>query len=338
MMRIQRSVSVIPALKSPPASGKVYAISAGLVIVATVLFLVAGTDWDISHDVDLLYLPIVVFCANRYGMRPAILSAVTAVALWDYFFIKPLYSMHIGSAHDVVLLAVFLIVSLVTSNMAERVRETTRSAAILEERNRMAREIHDTLAQGLTGIVIQLQVAERLHGGTDDGSSLRQAKQLAEQCLDEARRSVTALRPRPLEELGLIESFRRALSEMTRGIAIETAVIVEGQEYKLPDGIETNLLRIGQEAITNALRHSGAKRIEVVMNYSAKSVQLCVKDTGRGFDTNGGKNSESQGFGLSGMKERAEQMHASITVNSAPGDGTCVTVTVPIRRQRREIE
>ncbi len=339
MMRLKKNVNVpdIPVLRSPAAEMPAYTAATGLVLGATGLFLLAGRDWNLSHDVDLLYLPIVALCANRYGARPAIAAAVLSVALWDYFFIEPLFSMHIGSAHDVVLLAMFLVVSLFTANMAERVRATTRSAAILEERNRMAREIHDTLAQGLTGIVIQLQVEERLQGGVDTNSSLHQAKLLAEQCLEEARRSVTALRAKPLEELGLIESLRRLLGEMTRGLPVETSVNTIGQEYRLPESIEANLMRIGQEAVTNALRHSGADKIEIEMNYSAKSVQLTIVDSGRGFVTNS-RSEGARGFGMEGITERAAEMHAQLSVDSSPGEGTRVSVIVPVRRQRRDLD
>lgn len=313
-----------------------YCWAAGSIAVATCVFLTMDRELDISHDVDLLYLPIVLGCANRFGMGPACLAATASVLCWDFFFLKPLYSFHVASARDSLMLLVFLIVTVLTGRLAERVHRKTREAATLEERNRMARELHDTLAQGLTGIVIQLQAAERVEAFDvqTERSAVRQARMLAEQCLEEARRSVRAIRPSRLEQRTLPEALRVLLEQMTHKLPIRTDVRVEGTVYVLPEIVEINLLRIGQEALTNALRHAKPNRVDMTVVFAPGSVCLRVRDDGDGFDIDRiGTEPDSDTFGLAGMRERAEQMRGTLTMHSRPKQGTDLEVVVPISRR-----
>ena len=201
--------------------------------------------------------------------------------------------------------------------------------ALLEERTRLAREIHDTLAQGLTGIVIQLQVADRSSNvdATDPESPIRLARQLAEECLVEARRSVQALRPRALENHGLPDALQRLQEQMTSRVPIESAWEVQGDLYPLPLEVENHLLRIGQEAITNVLRHSQATKLKTTLTYKPGQVRLRIEDNGRGFTP---AMHDDAGFGLLGMRERADQIAAVLTIHSRPGHGTRVEVVASI--------
>ncbi|MBW4594472.1 MAG: AAA family ATPase [Brasilonema angustatum HA4187-MV1] len=203
------------------------------------------------------------------------------------------------------------------------------AASILEERNRMAREIHDTLAQAFTGILAQVGAANQVL--TDDleatQAHLDLIKELARTGLIEARRSVVALRPQLLEEGSLQSALHRLVTQI-RSAATDTTLYYEikGAVYSLPTELESNLLRIGQEALTNVIRHANADEIRVELVYDRDRFCLRVKDNGQGFGV--GSVPSSNGFGLLGMSERAERIGAQLTIRSQPGQGTEIIVTV----------
>ncbi|NJL40732.1 MAG: PAS domain S-box protein, partial [Leptolyngbyaceae cyanobacterium SM1_4_3] len=203
------------------------------------------------------------------------------------------------------------------------------AASILEERNRMAREIHDTLAQAFTGILAQVGAANQVL--TDDleatQAHLDLIKELARTGLSEARRSVVALRPQLLEE-GSLQSALHRLVAQTRATATDTTLYdeIKGVVYALPTEVENNLLRIGQEALTNAIKHANADEIRVELVYDRDRFCLRVRDNGQGFGV--GCIPCAEGFGLLGMSERAERIGAQLTIKSQPGQGTEIIVTV----------
>ncbi|WP_341531016.1 PAS domain S-box protein [Nostoc sp. UHCC 0302] len=208
-------------------------------------------------------------------------------------------------------------------------QKRAEAASILEERNRMAREIHDTLAQAFTGILAQVGAAKQVL--TDDleatEAHLDLIKELARTGLVEARRSVVALRPQLLEE-GSLQSALHCLVAQLRTAAMDTTLYyeIEGAVYSLPTEVESNLLRIGQEALTNAIRHANADEIRVKLGYDRDQFCLRVRDNGQGFGV--GSIPASEGFGLLGMSERAERIGAQLTIRSQPGEGTEMIVTV----------
>ncbi|MEA5628147.1 PAS domain S-box protein [Nostoc sp. UHCC 0251] len=208
-------------------------------------------------------------------------------------------------------------------------QKQAEAASILEERNRMAREIHDTLAQAFTGILAQVGAAKQVL--TDDleatEAHLDLIKELARTGLVEARRSVVALRPQLLEEGSLQSALHRLVAQL-RTAAMDTTLYyeIEGAVYSLPTEVESNLLRIGQEALTNAIRHANADEIRVKLIYDRDQFCLRVRDNGQGFGV--GSIPASEGFGLLGMSERAERIGAQLTIRSQPGEGTEMIVTV----------
>ncbi len=208
-------------------------------------------------------------------------------------------------------------------------QKQAEEASILEERNRMAREIHDTLAQAFTGILAQVGAAKQVL--TDDVEAaqahLDLIKELARTGLTEARRSVIALRPQLLEEGSLQSALHRLVAQI-RAAATDTTLYyeIEGAVYSLPTEVENNLLRIGQEALTNAIRYANADEIRVELVYDRDQFCLRVRDNGQGFGV--GSISASEGFGLLGMSERAERIGAQLTIRSQPGQGTEIIVTV----------
>ncbi len=207
-------------------------------------------------------------------------------------------------------------------------RKRAEEASILEERNRMAREIHDTLAQAFTGILVHVGASTQVI--TDDleatQAHLEMIEELARIGLAEARRSVTALRPQLLEDGSLQSALHRLVTQMRS--ATDTAVIheIKGTDYPLRTEVENNLLRIGQEALTNAVRYGGGDEIRVELVYEKTQCLLRVKDNGQGFGV--GSISSVGGFGLLGMSERAEQIGAQLTIKSQPGQGTEIVVIV----------
>jgi signal transduction histidine kinase len=205
----------------------------------------------------------------------------------------------------------------------------SRQAAVIEERNRMARDIHDTLAQGFTGVIVQLEAAEEAraqHREAKAADHLYRAGEIARESLREARRSVGALRPRALEERGLCEALKGLIEKITAGTKIRTTFTMRGEPRELAPEWEANLLHIGQEALTNVLRHAKATEFQVQVVLESEAIQLSLRDNGCGFD----QTNKYEGFGLQGMRERTESMGGHLTFQSVEGNGTAILVTLPI--------
>jgi signal transduction histidine kinase len=213
-------------------------------------------------------------------------------------------------------------------NAALRERKRAEAASILEERNRMAREIHDTLAQSFTGILVHMGTVSRL--ATTNPAAIQThvdtVRDLARSGLAEARRSVAALRPQLLEDGNLWTALERFVSSLQSSTEARLTCQIVGIPYLLPSETENHLLRIGQEAVTNAVKYAHANEILVELVYEPTSCCLRVQDNGRGFAI--GTTILNKGFGLLGMTERAEHIGAQISIESQPGQGTEVVVTV----------
>ena len=211
----------------------------------------------------------------------------------------------------------------------QELAEQHRQAAILKERTRMARDIHDTLAQGFTGVIVQLDVAvEALRDEEPEGAAkhIRRARELARESLGEARRSVHALRPQVLEKAAFAEALKAIIENTTAGTSLHTDFQIRGEPRELEPTVEENLFHIGQEALTNALKHARATKFQTRLSFASDVVRLELRDNGDGFvveSKNGG------GFGLIGMKERAEQMRATLKISSKPGAGTKIVAVSP---------
>jgi signal transduction histidine kinase len=215
--------------------------------------------------------------------------------------------------------------------VVERERAEAREhRVVVEERTRIAREIHDTLAQGFTGIVIQLEAAEDALDTDPEATRLRmlQARTLARESLAEARRSVWALRPLALGADDLGYAFLHLVHKLTEGSTTPIGFTLRGVLRPLSQDVEHHLLRIGQEALTNALRYAKAAEIRVTLTCADDHIELAVEDSGQGFDM--AFATHGQGLGLRGMQERADSLDAKLTITSAPGQGTRVAVVVPL--------
>ena len=209
-----------------------------------------------------------------------------------------------------------------------------REAGIHDERRRMAREIHDTLAQGLTGIVTQLQAAEQ---ASDDPAGWRHhfesATRLARESLAEARRSVHALRPEPLETAALVDALAEVASRWQALHGIPVQLTTTGDERTLPPAAEFVLLRTGQEALANVAKHAQATRVGLTISYMEHEVVLDVRDDGGGFDLarlDAPPEQDGHGFGLVAMRQRIEELHGTLQVESELGTGTAISACVPV--------
>ena len=203
---------------------------------------------------------------------------------------------------------------------------------ILAERSRIARELHDTLIQGFSGITMEMQaLAGRLRSPEERGT-LQDIIQDAGNCLRETRRSVAGLRSGSAQS-GLSIAIAQAARQITEAKDIRLKLKLEqpGPEG-LPADVEYNLLRIAQEAVSNSVKHSGARNVEVALNYSPELVSLSVKDDGSGFAREGNGNTRLGHYGLIGMKERATQIGAELQLASEPGRGTTISVLLPAER------
>jgi signal transduction histidine kinase len=221
------------------------------------------------------------------------------------------------------------------SQLQAQLMVQAREAGVTEERQRMAGEIHDTLAQGLTGIIAQLEAADHTRG--DDGELSRhlgQAAALARSSLTEARRSVRALRPGQLEQASLPE----ALGELARGWSEQTGVTARldttGTPVRAGADVEAALFRVTQEALSNAAKHAQAGRVQLTLSYTGDMLLLDVADDGNGGASLNGGASPNGGYGLAGMEQRLARIGGTLTIESAPGSGTTLNAAVPLTGYR----
>jgi two-component system NarL family sensor kinase len=219
----------------------------------------------------------------------------------------------------------------------ERARLFQRSIKLgaVEERNRIAREIHDTLAQGLAGIALKLETADSLmdmNSSPDEVQTIvRHALDLTRANLEEARRSVMDLRAAPLEERNLIDAVQNLISKWNKQTDISFSFDIIGEVRPLPSRIETALYRVIQESLTNIGRHAEASRVEIRIGFTDNEIRLVIEDDGIGFDLE--KLTEGH-YGVIGMNERVKLLGGKLDLTSCPGFGTTVGVKVPLESKR----
>lgn len=216
--------------------------------------------------------------------------------------------------------------------MADLMQQAKQSA-ILEERNRMAREIHDTLAQSFTSIGMQLEAATRFLTRSPEQvqACLSFAQELAHAGLAEARRSVWALQTEAEDYCQLATTLQRLAARRSAESFIQVEVAIVGTSHPLSAEVGMNLLRIGQEALNNAMHHAQAQIILLTLTYTPDHIQLQVQDDGQGFDPQLQLN--SGGFGLMGMQQRSDRLGGALMITSQLGQGTEVRITVPCQKE-----
>jgi signal transduction histidine kinase len=205
-----------------------------------------------------------------------------------------------------------------------------RREGVLEERQRLSREIHDTLAQGFTSIVMHLEAAEAALPDDPDTTHkhLDRARSTARHSLEQARRVVQDLRPQLLEHSSLQEAINRAADRWSESSGIPVEVTITGEPWPLHQEIEVTLLRATQEGLNNISKHAVARQVRLTLSYMADMIILDMQDDGQGIVA-GPQDPQLGGFGLQGMRERVEGLGGEVALESEPGEGTTLAVMIP---------
>ncbi len=226
-------------------------------------------------------------------------------------------------------------VALVLENL--RLVEQAQQAGVSSERQRLAHEIHDTLAQGFTSIVMNLEAAEGMLPSSTTSpvqEYIDQARSIARESLTEARRLMWALRPQSLERSSLAEALARLAERWAAECGAAASTTVNGTPHPLTPEIEVTLLRVAQEALNNCRKYARATHVMITLSYMNNLVALNVQDDGVGFDPAqlrpDANDQSTGGYGLMGMRERVEQLRGTLLVESAPGEGSTLMVAIPV--------
>ncbi|HXS68461.1 MAG TPA: sensor histidine kinase [Candidatus Polarisedimenticolia bacterium] len=262
---------------------------------------------------------------------PEDLAVLTPPPLWTPSHIVLLFATLAGASLLVAALVMFSARRHAREQKMQRTMAEKEFGAILAERNRVAREIHDTLAQGLAATSVQLMLAKKNVNGASESLShhLSAAQELVRESLAEARNSIWNMRSHVLESSDLAGALKEVLKQRCDGTGIETSVEVSGRSRRFAPIIENNLLRIGQEAIFNATKYANAKNIVVKLEFGEKDFRLVVRDDGGGFDTSKPQ-PVTGGFGLKAMRERAGELKGELKINSDSARGTEIIFSVPL--------
>ncbi|MFD7915026.1 MULTISPECIES: sensor histidine kinase [unclassified Streptomyces] len=333
-----------PAVHSSPRAGALWL--AGLGAAWAALLVVCPDGLWIAFPLYFLELHLLRL---RWGVTAVAVTACAAIAgflahssaVTPGAFLGPLLGGAVAVATVLGYQALYreserrreLIEELITTRAELAAAE--RGAGIMAERERLAREIHDTLAQGLSSIQLLLRAAERaLPEGAPARPHIARAREAAQENLAEARRFVRALTPPDLEH----GSLAAALERLCAGVpGPRVRFSLSGSPRVLPTPYEVALLRIAQSALANVVRHARAGRAEITLTFMDASVTLDVVDDGHGFDPSSvASGSGDGGFGLPAMRSRAETLGGLFTVESDPGQGTAVAVTLPLPLENLE--
>jgi signal transduction histidine kinase len=217
-------------------------------------------------------------------------------------------------------------------------RKRREYQAVLSERSRVARELHDTVEQGLAGIALQLEAVDGSFETAPEAAreSLMVARQMLRYSLEETRRSVMDLRSQALERSDLAGALETLARQMTLNTPAQSSVRVIGAVQRLDAAREHHLLRIGLEALTNALKHGRATRIDIELSFTPDSTNLVVTDDGQGLDS-AERASGGAHFGLQGVRERVDKLGGVLDIDSSPGAGTRLSVMIPARIESRSL-
>lgn len=262
---------------------------------------------------------------------PEDLALITSPPWWTPSHIMLLFGIVAAASLVATALVMLAARRRLREQSVQRAMAEAEFAAILSERNRVAREIHDTLAQGLAATSVQLTLAKKNANGSSEalGHHLDAARELVRESLAEARDSIWNMRSHVLEFRDLAGALQEILKQRCDGTGVETSVEVSGEPRRFAPLMENNLLRIGQEAIFNATKYANAKHITVKLDFGAKDFRMVIRDDGRGFDASQPAN-EKGAFGLMAMRERAAELKGVLEIKSEPQHGTEVSFSVPL--------
>jgi signal transduction histidine kinase len=219
--------------------------------------------------------------------------------------------------------------SLVPEPRHQRFVETLSHYAVIEERNRLAREIHDTLVQEFAGILLHLEAVSGSDQIVNLSECLARIKDLAKCGLEDARRMLLGLRPKSLQGANLPDALNQLAERFSRDCGIHCSFNVSGRPHRLTEEIENELYRVAQEALCNVRKHSRAGCVSILLGYSPGAVMLAIKDNGKGFAMKQPR-AGTNGFGLPTMCDRASRLGGRMDINSVQGTGTELRMSVPL--------
>ncbi|SNY64305.1 sensor histidine kinase [Paractinoplanes atraurantiacus] len=322
-----------------PGKGLHYTVLMALTAALVALAPFFGLFAFIGYPQAFLYLS----GRGRYAgvAATATISAVAYLGGWAGIEAGAWWEWLTVSVLSVVLASAFFFFADLTHQRNDRLKEAlqenadlhaqllihARAAGVLDERQRMAGEIHDTLAQGLAGIITQLQAAEH----TMDRRHMTTAITLARESLAEARRTVHAVEPSLLAEAQLPGAVEELAHRWSQTNEIAATVTTTGDARPMHPDVEVALLRTAQEALTNVAKHARATEVTLTLSYMEDLVTLDVRDDGSGFDPTANRSPGTRhgGFGLTAMRHRLQRLTGHLTIESEPGAGTALSATVP---------
>lgn len=229
-------------------------------------------------------------------------------------------------------------------NQVTRILESAKNRQLLglkiilaqeDERKRIAREIHDGLAQSMANVVLRTEITQRMLNRQEYDSvkeELHDLKQQVRSGLEEVRKIIFNLRPMALDDLGLIPTLRKFVQDFEDKTKIHTTFELHGRECRLPSGMEVAIYRLVQEAFSNVYKHANASHVSLEVTFQAKMVKITIQDNGDGFDVGvvEAKMSKGVNFGMIGMQERVELLEGRLDIDSQKGEGTRISLLIPI--------
>jgi len=285
-------------------------------------------DWNSAADRRVINFNTLHHGSYRFRVRASVTANASNEASFAFEVLPHFYEQR-----SFVWLCVASLIGAILSLHLLRLRQMrSRFALVLDERTRIAREIHDTLAQGFFGISSQLDALSLKMSGQSPAAQqhLYLARKMARHSITESRRSVMNLRESTIEDRDLPSALARAARQWSAGTSTRVETEFNGFTRALPAQVEQNTFRIAQEAVTNALKHANARSIRIRLMLAHERLELSVQDDGQGFEHAGAFSTVKGHYGLLGMRERAEHMGGEMRFSSEPDRGTIVSVNVPL--------
>jgi signal transduction histidine kinase len=316
---------------------------AGVTLVTSVI--AVAQLYQKIPTISFAYLLVVLTLAGTRGLYAAIVASLLALLAFDFFFFPPLETFVVAKFEDLLTLCVFLATAVMTSQLASALRQRAERArsrerdlrllyeqaqelAALQERQHLARELHDSVSQALYGISLGAHTAQEALQSSDPEqavASIEYVIALAEAGLAEMRALIFELRPESLETEGLVAALAKQVAVLRTRYKLMVDVALD-DEPDLSIEIKHALYRIAQEALHNIVKHARASTVALRLARQEKEIILQVRDNGRGFDPTGPFPGH---FGVRSIQERVTKLGGTLTIESAPGHGTCIEIHVP---------
>jgi signal transduction histidine kinase len=317
---------------------------AGVTLVTSVI--AVAQLYQKIPTISFAYLLVVLTLAGTRGLYAAIVASLLALLAFDFFFFPPPDTFVVVKFEDLLTLCVFLATAVMTSQLASALRQRAERArsrerdlrllyeqaqelAALQERQHLARELHDSVSQALYGISLGAHTAQEALQSSDPEqavASIEYVIALAEAGLAEMRALIFELRPESLETEGLVAALAKQVAVLRTRYKLMVDVALD-DEPDLSIEIKHALYRIAQEALHNIVKHARANTVALRLARQEKEIILQVRDNGRGFDPTGPFPGH---FGVRSIQERVTKLGGTLTIESAPGHGTCIRVQVPM--------